>query len=176
MAFEAYHSEPPLPGQVVNAAMARLMSPAPPEPVMAKGVGEGIQGGLRRGRRPGGGDPGDGDAAALLDEEEDEAATSTHERRNSDDDDDDDDDEVDNEGDAQQEAEDEEITEEELGRPKAETPRPQPKKLCTGHREDTPSGRSSREFRGNPSKSPGFEIPMVVLPSSWKRNIRVKTL
>lgn len=36
MAFEAYRSEPPLPGQVVDAAMALLMSHALPEPGKAR--------------------------------------------------------------------------------------------------------------------------------------------
>lgn len=95
--------------------------------------------------------------------------SSTHEEGGSDDEDDDDEEEV------QQEAGDDEATKEEIRRSESKTPCPQFRRLCKGPREDVPAGGSGRELRGNPSKAPGFKIPVVMAPPSQKCNVPVKT-
>lgn len=87
----------------------------------------------------------------------------------------DDEDVDDEEGEVQQDKGDDKPVEEEVMRSEPETPRRPLQRLHTGTREGASSGGGSSELHGNPSKSLGFEILVVLSLPSRKHNVHVKT-
>lgn len=175
-AFEAFCSEPPMPGQQVSPAMAALMTKASSKPLCTKaGAAKKQKGAPKEASEV---EDSAEEASGDLDEREgDEGVTSPSSGRGSGygeggDDGDDDDDAVDvNDDNEEVEGVDEgEDGSEEMKGAATEAPRQPLKKLHCSVREECPASHGPHELHGSSQKSPSLQIPLIVPPPARRRH------